>query len=166
MALCIKEQVFSSVKKYTITDESGQLRYTTEGRAKGQFIVVGNQIHIFDPLGNEVAFVHKVLSFFHPKYELIIHGEKKGTIIAKTSIFHPRYLVDFMSYRIDGKILGWHFDIYQKDRLVAQVEPQMISIGSIIHLSCPNPEDELPSLLLAIAIDLIGLCTNIGFDFN
>jgi uncharacterized protein YxjI len=77
MALCIKEQVFSSVKKYTITDESGQLRYTTEGRAKGQFIVVGNQIHIFDPLGNEVAFVHKVLSFFHPKYELIIHGEKK-----------------------------------------------------------------------------------------
>jgi len=51
MALCIKEQVFSSVKKYTITDESGQLRYTTEGRAKGQFIVVGNQIHIFDPLG-------------------------------------------------------------------------------------------------------------------
>jgi len=165
MALCIKEKIFSSTKKYEISNENGELRYTTEGRNKGQFFVAGNQIHIFDRDQHEVAFVHQVFHSIRPTYELYLHGELKGTIKPKVSFFKPHYQVDFLSYRIDGKPLGWHFDIYQKDILIAQLEPRMITIGSVYYLSCPNPADELSALVLAIAIDLIGNQANIGWDF-
>jgi uncharacterized protein YxjI len=59
MNFIIQQHIFSSVKKYDIYDEQGNTCYTTEGRAKGQVVVAGEQIHIFDLSGKEVAFVHQ-----------------------------------------------------------------------------------------------------------
>jgi uncharacterized protein YxjI len=165
MNFLIQEHILSTVKKYDIYDEGGKSCYTTEGRAKGQFFVIGEQIHLFDQLGNEVAFVHQRFPSLIGKYDLYIHGELKGKIKGKLSFFHPRYKVDFMSYRIEGDVLGFNFKMFQKDRLVATMKPQMISIGTAYSLSVIKQEDELAALTLSIAIAGMGATGIVAWDF-
>jgi uncharacterized protein YxjI len=155
MILCIKQKILASTREYNITDQNGNPVYHTVGRLKGQFMVAGNQIHIMDTSDREVAWVHEVTSFLS-KFEIYINGVQKGLIAAKFSLLRPKFRVDFMDYHIQGDIVGWYYDIYQKDRLVGHMSQALISIGSVFSLDCPNPEDQLPALCLALAID----CTN------
>ena len=165
MDLIIQQHVLSTVTKYDIYDEQGKICYTTEGRAKGQFFVMGEQIHIFDLLGHEVAFVHERFPHLVGKYDLLINGELKGRIVGKLSFFHPRYKVDFMGYRIEGDILGFNFKLYQKDRYVGTIVPKMLSIGTAYSLSVPDRNDEVAALTLSIAIAGMGVSGMVGWDF-
>jgi uncharacterized protein YxjI len=166
MALCIREQIFSTVKKYEITDLDGNTRYTTEGRAPGQFVVMGEQIHIFNLAGKEVAFVRQRFPSLFGKYDLYINGEKKGQIKGCFSFFRPRYKVSYLGMSIKGDILGFNFQIFQNGRLVASMIPQVISIGTVYTLSCEREEDELAALTLSIAIAGIGAKGMAIWDFN
>ncbi|MCI2068201.1 MAG: hypothetical protein LKJ88_01310 [Bacilli bacterium] len=165
MDFIIHQHILSTIKKYDIYDEQGKVCYTTEGKAKGQFIVMGEQIHLFDLNGKEVAFVHERFPNLIGKYDLIINGELKGRIVGKISFMHPRYKVDFMGYRIEGDVLGFNFKLYQKDRYVATMVPKMISVGTAYSLSVADKEDEIPALTLSIAIAGMGASGMVAWDF-
>jgi uncharacterized protein YxjI len=156
MALLIRERLLQSVKSYDILNENGEPAYTTAGRLKGQFIVMGHQLHVFDLQGKEVAFLHEVFPNVYGKYEIIIHGKKCGMIKGKFSLFHPKYQVDYLGYSVKGDIIGMHYQMFRKDEMVATLAMQAFRLGTMMTLNCPNPEDELASLMLAIAIDDIG----------
>jgi uncharacterized protein YxjI len=156
MALLIRERLVQSVKSYDILDESGQPVYTTAGRSKGQFIVMGRQLHVYDLSGKEVAFLHEIFPNVYGKYEIILQGQKRGMIKGKFSFFHPKYQVDYMGYTVKGDILGMHYQMYRHERMVATMAMQAFRLGTMMTLTCENKEDELPSLMLAIAIDDIG----------
>lgn len=156
MALIIRERLLETPKTYDILNEAGEPVYTTTGRRKGQVVVFGLQLHIFDLSGKEVAFLHEVFPSMFGKYEIFVHDKKAGMIKSKFSILHPKYQVDYLGYSIKGDIIGMHYQMYRQDKLVATLAMQAFRLGTEMTLTCENPEDELSALMLAIAIDGIG----------
>lgn len=49
--------------------------------------------------------------------------------------------------------MGWSYDICSGGREVAQISKEMFHWGDTYVIDYPNPADEVPALLLVIAID-------------
>ena len=69
------------------------------------------------------------------------------------SFLVPRYQVDYRGWDVEGDFLGWDYRVTDGSRTVMRIEKQWLSWGDTYTLSFANPADEIPGLLLVIAID-------------
>ena len=150
MQLRIKQRVFAWSDTYDVYDESGEARYYVEA----EFFTFGHQIHVYDKRsGREVGSIHEKLLTFLPQFEIVIGGQTVGTVRKEFSFFFPRYNVDFKGWTVDGDIMHWDYSVYHGSRLVMCIQKELLTWGDTYILDYDNVADEIPGLLLVIAID-------------
>ena len=152
MQLLIKQRVFSWSDTYDIFDEHGEARYFV----KGEVFSLGHQIHVYDKKsGVEVGSIHQKLFSFMPKFEIVINGRSVGTISREFTIMRPKYHVDFRGWEVEGNVLGWNYSARQGDMEVLFVSKEILAWGDTYVMHYRNPADEIPGLLLVLAIDAV-----------
>ena len=152
MELRIKQRVFAWGDTYDIYDSAGQPKYFV----KAEIFAFGHQIHVYNKrTGEEVGSIHQKLLTFLPQFEIVIGGRVVGTIRREFSLFRPRYHVDFRGWDVGGNFMGWDYVAYQNGREVLSVSKELISWGDTYTLRFGNAADEIPGLLLVLAIDAV-----------
>ncbi len=150
MQLLIKQKVFSWTDTYDIFDESGEARYYV----KAEFLSLGHQIHVYDKRsGREVGSIHQKLLTFLPQFEIIVGGQPMGSVRREISFLRPSYHVDYFGWDVEGDFLGWEYEARSGNALVMSVSKQLFRWGDTYVLNYSRIEDEIPGLLLVLAIE-------------
>ena len=150
MELRIKQRVFSWTDTYDVYDEFGEPCYYVQA----EFFAFGHQIHVFDKRsGQEVGSIHQRLFRLLPEFEIVVGGRSMGTIRKELSFFVPRYRVDYRGWEVMGDFLGWDYQVCQGERPVMTVSKELFHWGDTYVLRYNDVRDEIPGLLLVIAID-------------
>lgn len=152
MQLLIKQRIFAWGDTYDIYDESGEPRYFV----KGKVFSIGHQIHVFDKKTNEeVGAIKQKIFTFLPKFEIVVGGHVVGTISREFTFLKPKYHVDFRGWEVDGDFMGWNYVARRGDYEVLRVSKQLLSWSDTYAIHFTNPADEIPALLLVLAIDAV-----------
>ena len=150
MKLCIQQRVFTWGDNYDVYDDKGCAKY----RVESELFSFGHQIHVYDArTGPEVGSVHQQLFTFFKTYDIVIGGEVRGTVQRELSLFVPRYSVDFRNWDVEGDLFGWDYQVTGPMGTVMTISKELFSWGDSYTLSFADPADEIPGLLLVIAID-------------
>ena len=150
MQLYIKQRIFSWTDSYDVYEETGQARY--EVRAK--FLSLGHQIHVYDKrTGQELGSIHQKLFTLLPTFEIVIDGRVQGTIRKQFTLFRPSYVVDYRGWQVDGNFMGWDYRVLQGDMEIMSISKELFNWSDTYVLRYNNPANEMPGLLLVIAID-------------
>ncbi len=150
MQLYIKQRVFSWSDTYDVMDEKGRPRYYV----RAEVFSFGHQIHVYEKeSGREVGSIHQRLLTFMPCFEIVINGEVMGTVRKEFTFFRPRYHVDYRGWEAEGDVFGWDYEVTQGDTRIMSISKQWLTWGDTYTLEFDNPANELPGLLLVIAID-------------
>ena len=132
--LRIKQRVFSWSDTYDVYDESGEPRYYVEA----ELFAFGHQIHVYDKRS----------------------GQEVGTITKEFSFLVPRYHVDFRGWEVSGDFMGWDYEATCRGATVLSVSKELFHWGDTYVLRYQNVADEIPGLLLTIAIDAVNCSKN------
>lgn len=152
MELRIKQRVFAWGDTYDVYDSAGQPKYYV----KAEIFAFGHQIHVYNKVtGEEVGSIHQKLLTLLPQFEIVIGGRTVGTIRREFSFFRPRYHVDFRGWEVSGDFMGWDYRACQNGREVLSVSKELISWGDTYTLHFTDAYDEIPGLLLVLAIDAV-----------
>ncbi len=150
MELLIKQRVFSWSDTYDVYDESGEARYFV----KAEILALGHQIHVYDKAsGREIGSIHQRFFTLTPEFEIVIDGQTVGTIRRKLTFFMPKYEVDFKGWEVEGDLFNWDYSVYHGDRQVMQIQKEWLTWGDTYVLRYGSALDEIPGLMLVIAID-------------
>ena len=150
MELLIKQRVFSWTDSYDVYDENGQPRYFV----KAEFLTLGHQIHVYDTqTGRELGSIHQRLLTFLPAFEVELNGRTVGSVRKRFSLLFPRYDVDYRDWNVEGDLLNWDYEVTRGSETVMTISKELLHWGDTYTLRYQNPADELPGLLLVIAID-------------
>ena len=157
MELMIKQRVFSWSDTYDVYDESGEPRYYVEA----EIFSFGHQLHVYDKRSErEVGSIHQRLFSFLPTFEIVINGNVVGTITKEFSFLQSRYSVDFCGWDVSGDFLGWEYEATCGGRTVLTVSKELLTWGDTYVLRYQNVADEIPGLLLTVAIDAVNCSKN------
>jgi uncharacterized protein YxjI len=157
MQLMIKQRVFSWSDTYDVYDDRGEARYYVEA----EMFSFGHQIHVYDKRsGREVGSIHQKLFTFTPEFEIVINGMTVGTIHKKFTFFIPEYEVDFRGWQVEGDFMNWDYSVYNGSRQVMAISKELFHWGDTYMLRYNDIGDEIPGLLLVIAIDAVNCSKN------
>ncbi|MBQ8834384.1 MAG: LURP-one-related family protein [Oscillospiraceae bacterium] len=157
MQLYIKQRIFSWTDSYDVYDETGEARY----EVKAELFAFGHQIHVFDKrTGREVGSIHQKLFTFLPEFEIVINGQPQGSIRKEFSLFTPRYQVDYRNWDVEGDFLGWDYRVTQGNTEIMSISKELFNWSDTYVLRYSNPANEMPGLLLVIAIDAVNCSHN------
>ena len=150
MELLIKQRVFSWSDTYDVYDETGAARYYV----RAEILAFGHQIHVYDKAsGREVGSIHQKLLTLLPQFEIVINGRTVETVRREFSFFKPVYTVDFRGWTVEGDFFGWDYTASCNGRPVLSVTKEWLTWGDTYVLRYQDIGDEIPGLLLTIAID-------------
>lgn len=149
MKLLIKQRVFSWTDTYDVYDEDGNVKYFV----KAEFLSLGHRLHVYDASDREVGVVKEEILSLLPVFEIEIGGRIVGKIKKRFTMFFPKYDIDFNGWQAEGDFLGWSYDVCSGGREVAQISKEILHWGDTYVIDYPDPADEVPALLLVIAID-------------
>lgn len=148
MRLLIKQRVFAWGDTYDVYDEQGNVRFFV----KAEIFTFGHQIHVYDAFDHEVGFISQRVFTFMPKFEIYVMGQYYG-LIKKEFSFLPKYNIEYNDWSCEGNFLGWDYDVYSEYAQVAHISKELFHWGDTYVIDIFNPQDELPALMLCIAID-------------
>ena len=149
MKLLMKQRVFSWTDTYDVYDEAGNKKYFV----KAELFRLGHQIHVFDVSGNEIGMIKQRLFTLLPSFDIIIGGREFGNIQKEFTFFKPRYEIDYNGWRCEGDFLSWDYDVYAGCSSVVHISKELFHWGDTYTINILNSEDEIPALMLVIAID-------------
>lgn len=149
MKLLMKQRVFSWTDTYDVYDEAGNKKYFV----KAELFRLGHQIHVFDVSGNEIGMIKQRLFTLLPSFDIVIGGHEFGNIQKEFTFFKPRYEIDYNGWRCEGDFLAWDYDVYAGCSSVVHISKELFHWGDTYTINILNPEDEIPALMLVIAID-------------
>lgn len=157
MQLMIKQRVFSWSDTYDVFDEYGEAKYFV----KAELFSFGHQIHVYDKMtGEEVGAIRQKLFSFMPTFEIVIGGQVRGSVKKKFTLFRQNYEVDYRGWDVEGDFMGWDYRVMQGPLEIMSISKELFHWGDTYALRYDNPVNELPGLLLVIAID----AANCGSD--
>lgn len=150
MQLYIKQRVFSWTDSYDVYDETGEARY----EVKAEFFSLGHRIRVYDKrTGMEVGSIHEKLLVLLPRFEIVIGGQVQGSVCKEFTLLRPRYRVDYRGWDVEGDFLGWGYRVTAGNREVMSISKEFFNWSDAYVLRYENPADEMPGLLLVLAID-------------
>lgn len=151
MHLYIQQKVFSWADTFFVRDENGQERY----QVKGELFSWGKKLHVKDTLGNEVAFVQQKVFSFLPRFYVYVGGQMVAEVIKEFTFLRPRYRLEGIGWQIEGDFFSHNYQISEGGRPVAVIHKQWVSFGDYYAVDIDRPQDEVPALVVALAIDCV-----------
>lgn len=160
MKLRIKQRLFSWGDCYDVCDEIGEARYEVHSA----LFSLGHQIHVYDKYAGErheeVGCIRQKLFTLMPTFEIEIGGRVMGTVRKKFTLFRQNYEVDYRGWAVEGDFLGWDYNVVQGDREILSITKELWNWSDTYTLIFLNPADEIPGLLLVLAIDAANCSQN------
>jgi uncharacterized protein YxjI len=150
----IRERFFALGDDFDITDDAGYTLFHVDGKA----FSLRNRLVVEDPLGREVAAVHRHLVSLRPTYEITVGGEKAGEV--RRNLFTPfreRFTIDVPGpddLEITGDLFDHEFVIERNGRQVASVSKRWLGIRDAYGVRVAQGEDPLVILASVLALDL------------
>lgn len=159
MRLYIKQRLFSWADSYDVYDETGEARY----EVRSALFSLGHQIHVYDkrsPEGREeVGYIRQKLLTLTPAFEIVINGKAVGSIRKELTLFRPRYHVDFKNWDVEGDMMGWDYRVTCGKAEVLSISKELFRWTDTYAVQYQDPANEIPGLLLVLAIDAAN-CTH------
>ena len=153
MQLHIKQRIFSWTDSYDVYDNTGEARY----EVRAAFFALGHRIHVYDKWAeegsDEIGCIRQKLFTLLPTFEIEINGRVVGTVKKEFTFFRPRYHVDYRGWDVEGDIMGWDYHVIHNGRSILSISKQIFNWSDTYTLDFTDPNDEIPGLLLVIAID-------------
>ena len=153
MELHIRQRIFSWGDSYDVFDDSGEARY----EVRSAFFSLGHQIHIYDKRADEghdeVGSIRQKLFTLMPTFEIEIGGRVIGTVRKKFTLLRQNYEVDYRGWDVEGDFLGWDYRVIQAHREELSITREIWNWSDTYTLRFRDPADEIPGLLLVLAID-------------
>lgn len=153
MQLHIKQRIFSWTDSYDVYDETGEARY----EVRSAFFSLGHQIHVYDKHADEtraeVGCIRQKLFTLLPTFEIEIGGRTVGTIRKKFTLLRENYEVDYRGWDVEGDFLGWDYKVMLGDQEIMSITKEIWNWSDTYTLRYTNPANEIPGLLLVLAID-------------
>ena len=153
MKLHIKQRIFSWGDSYDVYDETGEARY----EVRSALFSLGHQIHVYDKQAEEgheeVGCIRQKLLTLLPAFEIEIGGRTVGTVRKKFTLLRQNYEVDYRGWNVEGNFMGWDYNVMQGDLQIMSISKELWNWSDTYTLTFYNPADEIPGLLLVLAID-------------
>ena len=150
MQLHIKQRIFSWTDSYDVYDETGNARY----EVKSRFFTLSHRLLVYEKeTGREIGAVSQRLLTLMPTFDIEINGQVVGTIRKRFTLLRQRYDVDFRGWSAEGDFIGWDYNVLQGEREIMSIRKEWLSWSDTYTLTFRNPADEIPGLLLVLAID-------------
>ena len=153
MKLRIKQRIFSWGDSYDVYDEYGDALY----EVRSALFSLGHQIHVYDKQADEghdeVGFIRQKLFTLMPTFEIEIGGHVVGTVRKKFTLLRQNYEVDYRGWDVEGDFLGWDYQVLQGSQEILSITKEIWNWSDTYTLTFRNPADEIPGLLLVLAID-------------
>lgn len=156
MKLYIKQKVFSWKDRFTVYDEAGRDKYYVEG----EVFSWGKKLHVYNTTGREVAFIHQEVWSFLPRYYVSVNGEQIAEIVKEFSFLFPRYRIDGLDWRIDGRFMEHDYEITKAGQSIVTITKEWMTWGDSYELSIANPNDEIMALAVVLTIDCVLAANN------
>ncbi len=156
MQLHIRQRIFSWTDCYDVCDGAGNPRY----EVRAEFFSLTHRIHIYEKAtGREVGAIAQRFFALMPTFEIEIDGRVMGTIRKKFTFFRENYEVDYRGWDVEGNFLGWDYRVMQGELEIMSISKEVLSWSDTYTLTYHNPANEIPGLLLVLAIDAAN-CTH------
>lgn len=149
MRLMIQQRVFALTDTYDIYDEYGNPKYIVNT----EFLRLGHHMHIYDMYNQEVGVIRQDIFHWFPVFEVEIGGQTIGRIQKRFSMFTPKYDIEYRGWQVRGDFLGWNYDVYDGGYCIAYISKELFSWGDTYVIDIANPANEIPGLMLVLAID-------------
>lgn len=153
MELFIRQRIFSWGDSYDVYEESGEARY----EVRSALFSLGHQIHVYDKQADEtraeVGCIRQKLLTLLPTFEIEIGGRVVGTVRKRFTLLRQAYEVDYRGWNVDGDFLGWDYRVMQGDLEIMSISKEIWNWSDSYTLRYHNPANEIPGLLLVLAID-------------
>lgn len=150
MQLRIKQRIFSWGDCYDVYDETGEARY----EVRSALFSLGHQIHVYDKRsGHEVGAIRQRLLTLLPTFEIEIDGRIVGSIRKKFTLFRENYEVAYLGWDVEGNFLGWDYRVMDGRSEILSITKELWNWSDTYILTFRSPADEVPGLLLVLAID-------------
>ncbi len=156
MDFLIKQSPFSWTEGYDIYDVNGDVLYCVRGNR----FSIGHQLHVYDDrTGEEVGSIRQKRFSLLPSFEIRLFGQSMGSLRKGLSFFRTKYQIDFYGWSAQGDFGEWDYRVLDGSRLVVTASQKEFPWGDTYQISIEDPKDEIPGLLLALAIDAAN-CTD------
>lgn len=150
MKLLIRQRVFSWTDSYDVFDEWGTPIY----EVRAAFFALGHQIHVYDKAtGRDLGSIHQRLLTLMPVFDIVIGGRTMGTVRKQFTFLRPRYQVEYQGWQVEGDFLGWDYQVKKGSGTVMTIAKELFRWSDTYTLTCADPADAFPGLLLVLAID-------------
>ena len=157
MKLLIRQRIFTLTDNFNVYDENGDVRY----EVNAEFFSLGHKLHVYEKAsGREIGAIHEKLFTLLPTFEIVVNGQIVGTIRRKFTFFRENYEVDYRGWDVEGDFMGWDYRVLQGERQVLSITKELFNWSDTYVLNFTNPADEIPGLLLVIAIDAANCSRN------
>jgi uncharacterized protein YxjI len=153
LKLYLKQKVLTLRDRFFVKDENGNDRYRIEGKLPGRLAAAGQQLCVFDTIGNAVALVrHKPKFMAMPRFGIEIDGNEVCEVVKKFKLVGQRYNIEALSWHVTG---FWEqvYELKHGDEVIMQIDKRVVSVGDSYELDILDPQHELLCLCIALAID-------------
>ena len=150
MKLHIRQRIFSWTDSYDVYDDCGNARY----QVRGKLFSLGHQIHVYDcATGEEVGSIRQKLLTLLPTFEIWTGSRCMGMVRRKFTLLRENYEVDYLGWDVDGDFLGWDYRVFHGRQEIMDISKEFFRFSDTYTLSYADPANEIPGLLLVLAID-------------
>lgn len=151
MKILFKQRLFSWLDSYDVYDENRNTIFTVKG-----VLALKHCFKIYDAAGSEVGMIReRFLTFFQPRFDLVIQGTEAGSIVKQFTFFKPRFILEFRNLQVQGDWWQWNYQINAPDGLVAVISKQVMNWTDTYEIEVAKPEDALSALMVVVAIDAV-----------
>lgn len=151
MNLYMKQKVFALKDKFDVYDAEESTLY----RIEGKMISAHAKHYVYDPLGNQVAFIHQKILSLMPKFFIELADGATHEVKSKFKLAHEKAVIEDLGIEIEGSFLQHDYTITQNGQEIATVHQKWLSWGDTYELSINEGADEVLVLSLVLCFDIL-----------
>ena len=149
MQLMIKQRVFTLRDTFDVYDEQGAPAWFVESR----LFSIPKETFVYDTAQQQRAAIRQKLWHLMPRFELWVDDRYLGCI-RQVFGFRPRYELEYGGWQVEGDFWGWDYRVLDEGgNIVASISKELLHWGDTYVIDIPDPANELPCLLIVLAID-------------
>lgn len=153
MNLYMKQKIFSLNDKYDIYNENQEMVYN----ASGEVFALGNKIHLYNSIGEELIFIKQKLLRLMPAFEIYMGESLVATVSQEFTLFHKKINVDsqYGKLVINGDFWDHEYTITANGSVLVTVSKKWLAWGDVYSININTKKNQEFLVALVLVVDCI-----------